>query len=235
MSRLAPGKLVDLYEIDVSMIDPVQTVPFRFTPMTNRDQQPVRFRGHVYTPFPIQLSGMMTNAQGPLPRPKLLVSNAEGTITALRLQFGDFTGAKLKRIRTFEKYLDGEELADPLAVIVADLWVVERIARETRLDVEFELVSSVDWQGQQIPNRTIYYNSCPWVYEGSVLGLGGGECDYTHGKSGDQTNMYDVNDNVTAVPAQDRCGKRLQSCQKRYGVGSPLPFGGFPATQRLLR
>ncbi|WP_108418393.1 hypothetical protein [Limnohabitans sp. MMS-10A-160] len=29
--------------------------------------------------------------------------------------------------------------------------------------------------------------------------------------------------------AQDACGKRLVSCQKRFGVNAELPFGGFPA------
>jgi phage-related protein len=29
--------------------------------------------------------------------------------------------------------------------------------------------------------------------------------------------------------AQDACGKRLVSCQKRFGANAELPFGGFPA------
>jgi len=29
--------------------------------------------------------------------------------------------------------------------------------------------------------------------------------------------------------AQDVCGKRVSSCEVRFGTNAELPFGGFPA------
>jgi lambda family phage minor tail protein L len=46
-------------------------------------------------------------------------------------------------------------------------------------------------------------------------------CSYTG------TTYFDANDTPVATAGQDVCGKRLSSCQARFGT-QPLPFGGFP-------
>lgn len=230
---LTPGVLVDLFELDPTPIAPGET-PFYFTPMTDRRLEPVSFNGQAYEPFPIQIEGLETSIRGALPRPRLTVSTVDGLVTSLIQQYNDLLGARVRRTRTFEKYLDGEEMEDPLAFVIADLWLIDRKVSETPAQVEFELASVLDWQGQRIPRRLVLANACPWVYEGEIRGIGG-ECDYQNGGRGDQSNMYDANDNPTSDPNEDTCGKRLRSCKLRFGQNASLPFGGFPGAQRVIR
>lgn len=42
------------------------------------------------------------------------------------------------------------------------------------------------------------------------------------------SQFYDENDNPVAASGSDVCGKRLSSCQARFGKNNTLPFGGFP-------
>jgi lambda family phage minor tail protein L len=48
------------------------------------------------------------------------------------------------------------------------------------------------------------------------------ECSYTG------TNYFNANDEVVTTSGQDVCGKRLSSCQVRFGQTAALPFGSFP-------
>ena len=73
-----------------------------------------------------------------------------------------------------------------------------------------------DLEGVSLPRRQIVQNVCPWQYRGA-------ECGYTG------TAYFNANDETVSSRAQDACGKRLVSCQKRFGVNAELPFGGFPA------
>ena len=68
--------------------------------------------------------------------------------------------------------------------------------------------------GIKLPAREIIQNTCLWKYKG-------GECGYTG------TNYFDTNDQTTTA-AKDICGKRLNSCEIRFGSTATLPYGGFP-------
>jgi len=57
---------------------------------------------------------------------------------------------------------------------------------------------------------------CQWIYRSDI------GCHY------DGSDYYDANDDSVTDLADDVCGKRLTSCQLRFGDGSRLPFGGFP-------
>ena len=70
--------------------------------------------------------------------------------------------------------------------------------------------------GVQLPRRYIVQNVCPFKYRGT-------ECAYTG------TSYFDANDNPVGSAGLDVCGKRLSSCQARFGTNKPLSFGGFPA------
>lgn len=106
--------------------------------------------------------------------------------------------------------------ADPNAEFPLDIFYIDRKASETRDVIEFELASSFDVAGIQLPRRQIVQNVCTWRYRGS-------ECGYSG------TNYFDANDVAVGSLALDRCGKRLSSCEARFGVNAPLPFGSFPA------
>lgn len=103
IQKLEPGAIVELFEVDLT---PFGGEVLRFHAGTNALRQNVVWQGNTYTAFPIQASGFEFNGQGQAPRPKLLVANVIGSITALVLQYDDIVGAKVTRIRTLAKYLD---------------------------------------------------------------------------------------------------------------------------------
>lgn len=111
----------------------------------------------------------------------------------------------------------GNPTADPNQYLPDDLWYVERKMSENRYMIEFELSSAFDLMGQQLPNRQVLQNSCPWVYRGT-------ECGYTG-------VAYYTADNQPATMLTDVCGKTLAACKKRFGY-QPIRFGGFPGAVR---
>lgn len=60
-----------------------------------------------YTRYPIQSSGFDRTGDGTIPRPKLAIANTSGIIGALARDYNDLVGARLVRVRTFLKYIDG--------------------------------------------------------------------------------------------------------------------------------
>ena len=153
----------------------------------------------------------------------MTVANLAGTVTTLLLLVNattagnDLGGAKVTRIRTLKKYLDGETGADPYAKFPDEIWFIDRKASESRDVVSFELASKFDLAGIMIPRRQLIANICQWQYRST-------ECSYTG------SNYFDVNDNSVGVLAEDRCGKRLSSCKLRFGDVAELPFGSFPSS-----
>ena len=155
--------------------------------------------------------------------------------------------AEVRRIRTFKKFLDpvnfgpqliltegddllvtqqnanfiigatGNDTADPDAKSV-ETWYIDRVASENLQFVEFELTARLDLINLQLPRRTVN-EFCPWKYKGTECGYNG-------------SNFFDIDDEPTALEANDVCGKRLSSCRKRFednkGDGAEaIPFGGF--------
>ena len=220
IQKLEPGAIVELFEVDLT---PFGGEVLRFHAGTNALRQNVVWQGNTYTAFPIQASGFEFSGQGQAPRPKLLVANVIGSITALVLQYDDIVGAKVTRIRTLAKYIDAVNFpggsnptADPGAEFPRDVFYVDRKATETNELVEFELSPAMDVTGVVLPRRQIIQNICVWRYRGA-------ECGYTG------TNYFNSSDQPVGTLAQDVCGKRLSSCKARFGQFAELPYGGFPA------
>ena len=220
IQRLAPSAVIELFVLDLSLFNEGVV---RFHAGTNELRRQVVWQGNAYEPFPIQADGFEFNGNGQVPRPKLKVANVAGSITALILSYQDLVGAKITRKRTLVKYLDGvnfasgtNSTADASAEFADDVYYIDRKSRETRDVVEFELAASFDLEGVSLPRRQIVQNVCPWGYRRS-------ECGYTG------TAYFNANDLSVSLKSQDACGKRLSSCQKRFGSNAELPFGGFPA------
>ena len=220
IQKLAPSSVIELFVLDLSLFNEGVV---RFHAGTNELRRQVVWQGNAYEPFPIQAEGFEFNGNGQVPRPKLKVANVTGSITALILSYQDLVGAKITRKRTLVKYLDGvnftsgtNQTADPSAEFADDVYYIDRKSRETRDVVEFELAASFDLEGVSLPRRQIVQNVCPWGYRSS-------ECGYTG------TAYFNANDVSVSLKSHDACGKRLSSCQKRFGSNAELPFGGFPA------
>lgn len=220
IQKLEPSAIVELFDIDSTSIGGSM---LRVHAGTNGLRANVVWQGNTYTAFPMQATGFDFTGNGQLPRPKMVMSNVTGAITLLVLSYEDMLGAKVTRRRTLAKYLDAVNFtggvnptADPTAEFPVDIFYIDRKASETREVVEFELASSFDVAGVQLPRRQIVQNVCTWRYRGA-------ECGYTG------TNYFDANDAPVGTLALDVCGKRLSSCKARFGANDPLPFGSFPA------
>lgn len=220
IQKLQPGAVVDLFILDMTSLG--DTI-YRFHAGTNGLKQNVVWQGNTYTAFPVQASGFEYSGNSQIPRPKLVAANLTGAISLLTLLYKDMIGAKVTRKRTLAKYLDAVNFdggvnasADPTAEFPDEIYYIDRKSAENRDAVEFELAASFDVQGVKLPRRQIIQNVCPWAYRGA-------ECGYSG------TNYFDRDDTAVASAGQDVCGKRLSSCEARFGSKNPLPFGGFPS------
>jgi lambda family phage minor tail protein L len=217
--ELSPGAEIVLFVIDLSRFN----VPSVYMHAgTNEIGGDVIWQGLTYQRYPVAATGFEIRGQGPLPRPKFVVSNVTGIISALCRLYGDIVGARVVRKRTLLRYLDAANFAsgtnpdaDPDAYFPDDLFFVNQKTREDPNSVEFELAVAFDVQGVQLPRRQIIRNSCPWKYRGDGCGYAGAP-------------VADINDNPTSDPDKDVCGKRLTSCKMRFGEAGWLPFGAFP-------
>lgn len=231
LQSIAPSSIIELFELTLDPTLHGASTVYRFHAGANLNANgQVVWASNSYQRFPVEAEGFEYTGNGQLPRPKIRVSNILGTITSILLSVNqvtvgnDLTGAKLTRIRTMARYLDAVNFPgsvnpygtpDPTAEFPREIYFVDRKVSETRDVVEFELVSAFDLQGVRGPKRQCIQNICQWVYRSA-------ECGYTG------TSYFNENDVSVPTLAQDKCGKRLSSCQSRFGATAELPYGSFP-------
>lgn len=190
LSVLAPNAIIELFQLhlDASLHGSSDIYYFHNGANANVTGN-VIWNGQTYYRLPIEASGFDYSSTGSLPRPKLTISNIGSSITAILLSINiitpgnDLGGAKVVRIRTLKKYLDGQVGADPHAKFPDEIWYVDRKANENRAAVEFELASKFDLAGVMLPRRQIIANVCQWRYRGD-------ECGYTGPPVADANDNY---------------------------------------------
>lgn len=225
-----PGQIVDLYELDLTEFD---GSTLRFTAGVDDDGTAILYGGEIYLPLPVEANGFEYVGGGQFPRPTIRISNVANALTSLLLSFDDLLGVELKRIRTYKRFLDNGSDPDLDARLPDEIWIIERKISENKFAVEWELASSVDHEGVQLPRRTIHRNACTYTYRrfDPTLGGGGafifGTCPYSGAEN------FTVTDAPTLADSEDVCSKRLSSCLLRFGTEVDLPFQGFPGTGRV--
>ena len=229
VSVLGPNAIIELFELhlDTALHGTSVTSPVRWHNGCNANVAGnITWNSQSYSRLPIKADGFEWSNTGSLPRPTLTVSNLDGVMTGLLMDVnGTTTGidlgmAEVRRIRVLKKHLDGESTADPHAQWPTEIWRIDRKSTENREIVAFELTSELDLPGQKIPRRQLLGNVCQWKYRSS-------ECSYTG------SNYWNDQDQSVSSLAEDKCGKRLDSCKLRFGANSPLPFGSFPTAGRI--
>ena len=255
--KLAPTAVIDLFEVELTLEQNGVKDTLRYHAGKNGLTEELKFGQKTYTAVPIEVDGFDFASNGSLPRPTMRVANVNNAITSLilvlRADEGGPLGAKVRRIRTFAKFIDTtnfnqnppfasegdvteifvtqnnnsftmqstRDTADSDAKIV-ETWYIDRISSENQQFVEFELAPRLDLVNLPLPRRTIE-EFCPWQYRGER------ECPYP--KTGG--NCFTIDDNLIETGTQadkerlDVCGKRVSSCQARFGTDQDLPFGGF--------
>lgn len=231
LATLNPSSIIELYEVATcTRIHGVCEV-YRFHAGVNAKQitDHVVWAGNTYYAWPVEAEGFEYTGNGSMPRPKIRIANVDASITAVLLELAQFSysadlaGARVVRIRTLARFLDATNFdgninplgtPDPTASLPEEVYFVDRKSGETNELVEFELVSVLDLAGVRVPKRQTINNICQWRYRSP-------QCGYTG------TDHFDENDNPTNE-AGDVCGKRLTSCEARFGANALLPFGSFP-------
>lgn len=226
--QLDQDPFVTLFRLDTqSLGGPIMSfVQSRF------DSAPVSFAGVVYDPVDVIFEGLETSGVAGLPTPRMRVSNTNGVFQAILNTYGDPLGCPLYRVRTYQRFLDGQPNADPNAYFGPDIFAVERRASETSKIIEFELSSSIDQEGKMIPGRQVIRDTCLWRYRSwnaqtQTFDYSKAQCPYTG------TTYFDINDQPVAGAANDKPSRRLNCCKVRFGANKPLPFGGFPGSGRV--
>ena len=226
VQKLAPTAIVSLFTLDTtSMGGPVM----RFVQSKKTDGQSIVFSGLTYEPVDVKFEGLETSGVGAMPTPKIKLANTNGVIQALVNSYGDLNGAKLMRIRTFARFLDGEPEADPNAFFGPDQYRIERKTDDNPDFIQWELSTAIDQEGKMIPGRVIIKNTCLWRYRfwDKAKNGGAGGFDYSKAQcpyTGSQA--YDINDKPVANEF-DKPSRTLNCCRTRFGANQPLPYGGF--------
>ena len=242
---LEPGSIVELFDLDLTSIDPAAGIA-RFHAGTNKLEQPVVWQGHTYLPRPVQASGFGISTTGSAPRPKMQVSNIPlqgtvGVMTLMNRDYHDLVGAVITRRRTLVKYLDAVNFqdginpsADPTAEFPLDVYYVERRLVENRIYSEYELSSIHDLEGILLPTRQVIRDTCMYTYRTwnpDSLGFDYVDprgilvdCPYTG------VSCYDGMGVEVADPSLDVCGRRLSDCRKRFSQGATRTLANVAKT-----
>lgn len=165
--------IVELFELDLSVITGDASDVYYFTKEIFPDGTKVQWKGKIYEPFPIEISGFETSTKGTIPQPELTVANVLGTLASATNSLDDLVGAKITRRRTLGKYLDNGTSPDPSEEFPEDVYYIERKTSETNLTISWQLASKIDLEGLQLPRRVVTQNYCIWQYRGAECGYSG--------------------------------------------------------------
>lgn len=166
LSKINPTSVIELFTLTLKTALHGANTVYRFHSGTNQVNQNIVWAGNSYTRFPIVAEGFAFQ-RGQLPRPKLIVSNALGTISAILQSVNtttagnDLTGATVTRIRTLARFIDNGNFTgdnpfgtpDPNAEFPREIYSVDRKSAENREIVEFELAAVFDLAGIRVPKR----------------------------------------------------------------------------------
>ena len=233
VQEFSPGNLVELYVVDLTVLGGGVT---RWANSAHAATA-ITFDGDIYTPIAIEVEGFEWNGRGSIPTPTIRLFPSDG-IKAAMLAYGDLIGAKLTRIKTFSRFLDGEPDADPNQKFPDEVYFFEQKTAFNKTVVEWSLSSVLDQEGVMIPKVPFLKDICQQKYRryngttspasfDYVLPADGG-CPYTG------TSYFDVDGNAVTIDA-DKCGKRLSECKRRFGDYAVLPFMAFPGITAYKR
>ena len=165
---IAPSAIIELFELKLDNSLHGATTTYRFHAGTSLNANgEIQWNSQTYQRIPVTAEGFAYQ-KGQLPRPKLVVSNIQGTISAILLLVNkvtsgnDLMGATVTRIRTLARFLDAANFPgnsnpfgtpDPDAEFPREIYTIDRKASENRDVVEFELAAAFDLVGVRAPKR----------------------------------------------------------------------------------
>lgn len=163
--------IIELFEVDTSKYSG-EILRFHNGKTVQGD---LVFNSKTYKSYPFSVDDFEIKSDGSLPRPKITFANIDGYISRMIRGLDDFVGLKVKRIRTFLKYIDEQNFVDninpfgdpdPSAKFPDDNFIINQKIQEDKEVVGFELVSALDLEEATVPTRVMYSNYCTWTYRG---------------------------------------------------------------------
>ena len=137
LQPINPSAIIELFELKPNNALHGLSTIYRFHSGSNMNANgKIVWAGNDYLRFPIQASGFAFQ-NGQIPRPKLVVSNATGLISAILLTVNetsvgnDLTGATVTRIRTLAKFIDDANFADVTTTTTSTQTVADPSDAET--------------------------------------------------------------------------------------------------------
>tara|TARA_R100000654_G_scaffold1242_1_gene4516 strand:+ start:160 stop:753 length:594 start_codon:yes stop_codon:yes gene_type:complete len=173
IQKVNPSAIIELFVLQLNTALHGENTIYRFHAGSSLNANgQIVFAGNSYLRFPVEATGFAYQ-RGQIPRPKLKISNALGTISAILLTVNktttgnDLTGATVTRIRTMARFLDAINFPqdsngnhvnplgtpDPTAEFKRQIYKIDRKSAENREIVEFELAGSIDMAGVRAPKR----------------------------------------------------------------------------------
>lgn len=232
-ARTEQSSLVEMFEL---LLPPSLAAEFpelavmRFSKTPNVLGEPIVWQGNIFLPLPVEAEGFGIVTKGSLPRPTITFANVDSLLTGIVRDLDDLVGVTVKRLRTFERFLDAVNFpggvnpdANPNYYLPTERYIIERKTAETRVMVSFELASALDLNGVKIPLRQIQRNVCGWEYRKDG-------CSYA-GLPVADANDAPLSNTLSAAEKlrADVCSQSLTGCRLRFpGREDELPFGGFP-------
>lgn len=151
-----------------------------------------------YFAIPISIEGIELNGAGAIARPSLRVANIptltraisnnedgtsdEETLYSILLDEGllkneDLLNTRIDYRRTLLlntfKSTDSNPSSPPVE-FPSQTYIIDRVASEDSIMVEFELASPIDVEGVKVPGRVVIGRYCVWRYQGGNLNNEGG-------------------------------------------------------------
>jgi lambda family phage minor tail protein L len=200
---LSPDALIELFVLDLTKLG---GSVFRFHNQPVEGAGTITFDGQTYQSMPIEAAGFAMTGTDQPPTPTIRVSSINGALTSLIEQYDDLDRSVLTRIRTYRKHLADGSDPDGSARFSEDIFLISRKAGQNRRIVEFELGSSLDVDGVQVPRRRLVPR-CQAQFKDGV------NCPY--------------------VGAGSTCAKTVVACKTYFGEDADLPFLGYPGVEKV--
>lgn len=176
---ISKNLILEFFEIyDIAGTDEV----IRFHGGKNQMSNSLKFDGKEYFYIPYEGSDFSVVGDGGISRPLIKIINFSGFLSRYIIDKDNFIGAKIKRIRTYLRFLDAENFAnyesnlahwkkmgvrpDPNSKFRDDIWMINRKVEENKFYIEFELSNAFDLENVTIPKRKVINNFCSWKYRG---------------------------------------------------------------------
>lgn len=151
-----------------------------------------------YFAVPISIDGVEINGAGASPRPSLKIANIptlirsisnnedgtddEETLYSILVDEGlskneDLLNTRIEYRRTLLSNTYSSTDSNPSSSPVefpSHIYVIDRVASEDNILVDFELASPIDVEGVKVPGRIVIGRYCVWRYQGGTLNNEGG-------------------------------------------------------------